>query len=177
VARQNKAVLDKVAKKQRGVAFVFRHFPGADPGAKRAARAALAAQQQGKFWEMRDALLQADAQLDGPVLLQTANKIGLDEAKFRGDLQATRLAQIVDEDVAIATAVRGETDGPIYFVNGRFLAGKITAEQLTALIKEEQKKAKAWMKQAGVAKSPDLYAAMAKTWLNHDEIMAALPKG
>jgi hypothetical protein len=62
-------------------------------------------------------------------------------------------------------------------VNGRFLAGKITAEQLTALIKEEQKKAKAWMKQAGVAKSPDLYAAMAKTWLNHDEIMAALPKG
>jgi len=100
--------------------FAFRNFPLTEihPHALRAALAAEAADAQGKFWEMHDLLFRRQPFLEDRELLADARLIGLDEERFRADLEArTGLARI-EADVR-----SGEQNGvegtPAIFVNGR----------------------------------------------------------
>jgi len=101
------------------VQFAFRHFPLAEihPLALAAAEAAEAAGAQGKFWEMHAALCENQHALARPDLLLYARYIGLDMARFRGELEAERWEERVQED--FMTGARSGVSGtPTFFVNG-----------------------------------------------------------
>lgn len=101
------------------VRLVFKHFPLAiHPDARRAAVAAEAAREQGKFWEMHDLLFQNPASLERAELVAHAASLGLDVARFEKDLDSPELAARVDRDAAEAMRV-GATATPTFFVNGR----------------------------------------------------------
>jgi protein-disulfide isomerase len=69
------------------VAVVFRHFPvNSHPQARDAAKAAWAAHQQGKFWEMYDLLFANQEALDPDRLSDYAGRIGLDMDRFKADM-------------------------------------------------------------------------------------------
>jgi protein-disulfide isomerase len=80
------------------VRVAFRHFPvrGAHPRAFAAACAAEAADLQGAFWPMHDALFADQGRLEDPHLWARAERLGLDLARFdadrRGDAVAARIA-------------------------------------------------------------------------------------
>ena len=99
--------------------FVFRHLPLTDvhPHAQLAAEAAEAADRQGKFWEMHDALMDHQGALNVPDLVRYAADLGLDTAKFTADLRkhvgAFRVAE--DVDSADLATVSGT---PTFFING-----------------------------------------------------------
>jgi Na+/H+ antiporter NhaA len=99
--------------------FVFRHLPLTDvhPHAQLAAEAAEAADQQGKFWEMHDMLMDHQGALNVPDLGRYAREIGLDVEKFTADLRrhvgAGRVAE--DVDSADLATVSGT---PTFFING-----------------------------------------------------------
>jgi protein-disulfide isomerase len=86
--------------------------------AENAAVAALAAQRQGKFWEMHDLLFQNQGALDEESLSGYARQIGLDMAKFAKDYADPALRKR-----AVAERTLGETLGadgtPALFINGR----------------------------------------------------------
>nr|WP_320013082.1 thioredoxin domain-containing protein [uncultured Desulfobulbus sp.] len=68
--------------------IVFKHMPLAmHDYAEPAALAAIAAQRQGKFWEMHDALFQIQTWND-TVIEETAQNIGLNMEKFHADLSS-----------------------------------------------------------------------------------------
>jgi Na+/H+ antiporter NhaA len=100
--------------------FVFRHLPLTDvhPHAQLAAEAAEAADKQGKFWEMHDTLMDHQGALTTRDLVQYADGLGLDTAKFSADLKkhvgAARIAE--DVDSADLATVSGT---PTFFINGR----------------------------------------------------------
>ena len=99
--------------------FVFRNFPltNAHPHAEHAAEAAEAAADQGKFWEMHDYLYQHQRALDDPHLLQAAEVLGLDVARFRQETEAHTHAARVRED--FMGGVRSDVNGtPSFFING-----------------------------------------------------------
>jgi len=99
--------------------FVFRNFPltNAHPHAAHAAEAAEAAAAQGKFWEMHDYLYQHQRALDDPHLLQAAEHVGLDVARFRQEMEAHTHAARVRED--FMSGVRSDVNGtPSFFING-----------------------------------------------------------
>ena len=112
--------------------IVFREFPIASkhPRALAAARAAEAAGQQGKFWEMHDFLYEnqkawhdaADVQ---PLFEDYANRIGLRLDEFRRAVSS----EIVDRRIALDKE-RGYSIGvnstPTVFLNGR----EVTLESL-----------------------------------------------
>src|SRR5690606_40246507 len=77
-----------VAAYPREVQFVFKHNPlPRHRDAERAAKAAWAAHQQGKFWEMHDAIFAGDIErIDDEMLRRYAQQIGLDI-----DRKSTRL--------------------------------------------------------------------------------------
>src|SRR5262245_12634267 len=68
--------------------FVFRHFPLAQvhPHAMPAAEAAEAAGEQGKFWEMHDALFQNQKALADADLIRYAQALGLDAERVEREL-------------------------------------------------------------------------------------------
>ncbi len=74
------------------VRYVWRHLPLTDvhPHAQLAAEAAEAAAAQGAFWPMHDLLLAHQDELTAVDLLRHARDLGLDEDRFREDLEETQ---------------------------------------------------------------------------------------
>jgi NhaA family Na+:H+ antiporter len=102
------------------MAYVFRHFPNehAHPGAEFAAIASEAADRQGKFWEMHDALYAREPPLSEAHVRDAARGIGLDMDRFEKDVADPALRARVDEDLADGRRNR-VTATPTIFIDGR----------------------------------------------------------
>jgi protein-disulfide isomerase len=112
-------------KRQTSVRFVYKFMPlSMHPHGESAARAAIAAQAQGKFWEMHDKLFANGDHLDDVDLLKYATAIGLDLDRFRADLQspATKARLDADRKLGDALKVKGT---PTIFINGREYDSKV----------------------------------------------------
>ena len=98
--------------------------------------AAMAAGEQGKFWEFHDKLFKNQPKIQRPFLLQYAKEIGLDMKRFEHALEIEQGKPVVDADQAEAKAL-GVTGTPAFFVNGRFLNGAKPFEDFAELINAE----------------------------------------
>lgn len=119
------------------VRLVFRHFPlrNMHPMAQKAHEASVCAEDQGKFWEYHDALWADDnISLDG--LEQHARLVGLDTEAFAQCLNSGSSYERVQTDLDAALAL-GQTGTPAVFVNGRYVGGAVSFEQLAAEIERE----------------------------------------
>jgi len=101
---------------------VFRHMPldqlyPIHPNATLAAEATEAAANQGKFWEMHDALFEHQADLSDEVLEQLAEEIDLDLEKFHQDLADEAITGKVSADLKSGQEL-GVTATPTFFING-----------------------------------------------------------
>src|SRR5688572_6252215 len=107
------------------VRYVFRDYPidQLHPLARKAAEATHCAGEQGKYWEMHDALFQNAKALALPQLSEHARAIGVDGAAFEVCLSSGRYAARVERGVtdAVAAGVQG-TPG---FVIGLTRAGDV----------------------------------------------------
>ncbi len=107
--------------------------------AKPAALAALAAGEQGKFWEFHDELFDNSPKLDPGAIIGIANKLKLDIDKFKKDMASAATTQKVNKDLQDAQKL-GVTGTPTIFVNGiKFKRKEEPAAivQLQKLIDEE----------------------------------------
>lgn len=119
------------------IRVVFRQFPlNIHPQAPKAAEAALCANEQGKFWEMHDALFADQQKLAVADLKASAAKIGLDSAKFDACLDGGTMASTVSRDMEDGMAA-GVSGTPALFVNGRFINGAVPYEELAKVINDE----------------------------------------
>ncbi|MCC6849762.1 MAG: thioredoxin domain-containing protein [Deltaproteobacteria bacterium] len=121
------------------VNFMMKQFPlrQIHPNADPAARAAIAAGKQGKFWEMHDELYKNSRNLTPETIKGIAEKIGLDLKKFEADQASDEVKKQVDEEMALGTKsdVRGT---PSFFVNGK-IAQKRSLDDFKAQIDAELK--------------------------------------
>ncbi|MDT5295206.1 MAG: hypothetical protein QOJ76_2086 [Acidobacteriota bacterium] len=117
------------------VRLVFRNFPLAmHRYAFQAARAAEAAGQQGKFWEMHDMIYDNQKEwtdsMEPRVQFEAyATRLGLDVQRFKADLERQDLADRIKADYSrgMSLNVRGT---PTLYLNGRELVpGKLVTEE------------------------------------------------
>jgi protein-disulfide isomerase len=129
--------LQALADKYRGdVKVVFKNQPlPMHDRARVAAKAALAADEQGKFWEMHDALFSSRA-LDPVSLEATATELGLDVTKWRSAMTSDAVERRIAADVVEAHRL-DVTGTPTFFVNGRRIVGAQPLEVFSAAIEEE----------------------------------------
>ena len=123
----------KHLQKQMGhkMRFVFRNFPlkNAHPYAELAAEAAEAAGAQGKFWEMHDGIYENQDSLNGELILELAEKLGLDLKAFKHDLEMHKFEAQVKKD--FMGGVRSGVNGtPGIFINGSFYDGPLDMESV-----------------------------------------------
>jgi protein-disulfide isomerase len=104
------------------VKLVFKNFPltRIHKFAMDAAVAAMAANQQGKFWEFHSGLFKNYNNLNAEKIDELAQAAGLDMEQFKQDRQNPALAAMVQRDLkdGVEAGVRGT---PSIFVNGRLL--------------------------------------------------------
>ncbi len=111
-------VIDSPEMKPK-VRFVFKEFPlSGHENAEPAARAALAAMNQGKFWEMHNLLFTNQNNLTGPELEAYARKLNLDVEKWKTDWAAPATKDRVTADRDVGTKI-GVAGTPSIYVNGR----------------------------------------------------------
>jgi len=107
------------------VNFVYKQFPltSIHPFALGASKAALAAQKQGKFWEMHDMMFANNRELGVDKLKEYAGKIGLDVAKFEADMNSPEVAKQIEQEQAEAR--NADVQGtPTFFVGGKRLQNR-----------------------------------------------------
>lgn len=130
--------LDQVtAKYGDKVRVVFRQFPLAmHANAQKAAEASLCANDQGKFWQMHDAMFQNQQGLAVAALKAKAAELGLNAEAFNSCLDSNKYAAQVAADMKEGSAA-GVSGTPAMFINGRFISGAVPLEQITEVIEDE----------------------------------------
>jgi protein-disulfide isomerase len=158
-------VIPELAKRYpEDVRIEFRMLPvEMHPGARVAAKGALAADRQGKFGAFADAVW-GERTHGLETLKKMAADAGLDVEKFDGDFADATLEAAIDDDVALANRL-GVMGTPGFFVNGRFIDGLHDLGVYTAAIDEE------------LARAAELTAAgTARANLHRELVADALPE-
>jgi protein-disulfide isomerase len=116
--------------------FAFRHFPleGVHPNAELAAEAAECAGAQGRFWQMHDLLFENQPHLQRDHLVAYAEKLQLDMARFKSELDGRVYQQRVREHVASGNE-SGVRSTPAFFIDGQIQDVSFGMNQLVAAVK------------------------------------------
>jgi protein-disulfide isomerase len=116
------------------VRFVFRQYPLPMHGdAHLAAQAALAAHQQGKFWEYHDLLFANQRALTRSSLEDYAQQVNLNVPQLKKALDDQALKAAVDSDVKLGEEVN-VNGTPTLFINGKRVANPTEFEPVAKLI-------------------------------------------
>ncbi len=135
---------------------VFHQYPmPMHPQAPAAAKAAIAAQAQGKFWAMHDHMFANRTALSREQLVAAAADLGLDTAKFEAALDSEETAARLELEQTLGRRL-GVRGTPSFFVNGRPFSGAMDAAAMGAIIDEERAFAKTLI-DAGVPRK-EVYA-------------------
>jgi protein-disulfide isomerase len=120
------------------VRLIYRNMPltSLHPDADNAAAAAVCALQQSKFWEMHDVLFAEQDSLSLAALKEKAKRIGLDPTRFDQCMSGGQAHDALRADAA-ASEQLGLSATPATFVNGRFVNGAISFDELSAIIEDE----------------------------------------
>jgi protein-disulfide isomerase len=121
------------------VKLIFKQYPlETHSQAAFAATAALAAQKQGKFWQMHDALFAHHDDLSESSVLAIAKGLGLDMARFQADLKSPAIQQTLQRDIADGDRA-GVPGTPTLYIDGQRLNGPVTLEVLKPVVEAELK--------------------------------------
>jgi protein-disulfide isomerase len=129
-------LLDSVATAfPRDVRIVFKQYPlDIHPHAHEAAEAALAAFEQGRFWEMHDKLFAHSDDIDRSTIMGMACELGLDVTAFSRGLYAGNFRSHVQLDIADGDRL-GIRGTPTLFINGRNYLGRRVMSELSPLLR------------------------------------------
>jgi protein-disulfide isomerase len=131
---QIKAVLHAYPKQVR---LIFKQFPlEIHSQAELAAEAALAAQKQGKFWEMHDSMFANRTQLSRENILSFAKGAGLDMNRFTADMDSTAVREAIVRDVQDGEQA-GVQGTPTLFINGQRYNGPIDLDSLKPVLEAQ----------------------------------------
>jgi protein-disulfide isomerase len=137
--RKLNAVMDAYPGK---VKLIFKQFPlDMHSQAALAADAAIAAHQQGKFWQMHDAMFAHRSELSRNTILALAKNVGLDMPRFQADLDSSAVKKIVTRDMADGDKA-GVEGTPSVFINGQKYNGSLELPAIKKILDEQLKKTK-----------------------------------
>jgi len=130
----------QLVEKDKQVKLILKEFPILSKGSEEAAKVALAAKIQGKYWEFHRAMQEAQGQTNEAAALRVAEKVGLDMAKVRKDMASADVKKEIDETRALAAKL-GIQGTPHFLVGDRVIPGapENLLEQIQKTVMEVRK--------------------------------------
>lgn len=126
--------------KDKKVKLIPKEFPILSKGSEEAARVALAAKMQGKYWEVHRGILESPGQANEAAALRIAEKLGLDMARLKRDIASAEVKKEI-EDTRKLAAKLGIQGTPHFLVGDRIIPGapENLGELLAQNVKEVRK--------------------------------------
>ncbi|UWR09581.1 DsbA family protein [Ruegeria sp. B32] len=115
------------------VRVVYREWPILGEGSVFAARAALAARNQGKYEEFHWALMGLNGRANEASVMKAARALGLDENKLRADMNAPEVDAHIQVSMDLARGL-GFTGTPSFVIGDALAPGLIEQAQMEQLI-------------------------------------------
>jgi protein-disulfide isomerase len=131
-------VVDDLIRRDRNVRVVYKDIPILGPGSVVAARAVLAAQRQGAYIRLREALMTGTANIDEGVVKAAALKLGLDWPRLQRDMGDSAIKDRLDANLKLAhqLSVQGT---PAYVIGEQLLPGAVSLTDLQDTVAQARK--------------------------------------
>lgn len=134
--KTNPALAEAIKNHPGKVRLVLKHLPlSIHPDSALAHQAALAAGEQGRFWEMHDLLFAHQSKIKMPDLVNYAQQLHLNVPRFQKALESGRFRRVIEDDRAMARGL-GISSTPTFFINGKSFVGQLSADRLNSAIDE-----------------------------------------
>jgi protein-disulfide isomerase len=131
--------LTKLLQTDPDIRMVYKDLPILGPVSLFAARAALAAQKQGKHGPFHDALMAATGNLTEQRVLQLAARVGLDAARLEKDMADPAVEQILARNTRLMEAL-GIQGTPALVIGTELVPGAMDLDSLRRLVAQARKK-------------------------------------
>jgi protein-disulfide isomerase len=129
----------ETAKKDGKVRVMFKELPILGPESVFAARAALAAQRQGKYIEYHLALMRTRERLTDEITIRVAQGVGLDLEKLKKDMASPEIKRQLEANLELAQEL-GIRGTPAFIVGDKLAPGAIDEATLVKMIADARKK-------------------------------------
>ena len=129
-----------VARTRRDVRVVFKEFPILSEASMEAARAAIAALPQGRYWAFHRALMGFRGDLTSERIDQLARQSGIDVPRMRRAMESPEVTRLLEENRALAVDI-GNTATPLFIINGEQVSG-FDPQRLDARLREATREAR-----------------------------------
>jgi protein-disulfide isomerase len=129
--------LEALLRRDANIRVVMKDLPILGPNSVVAARALLAAQRQGRYAPLYDALMTLRIEPTEPVLRQTAERVGLDWARLRRDMEDPAIERRIETNLRLAQTL-GIEGTPALVVAGaggtEFVPGAVDLPTLERMV-------------------------------------------
>jgi protein-disulfide isomerase len=126
-------VVEELLRRQRDVRWVMKDLPILGPNSVLASRALLAAQRQGKYAELHDAVLRLREEPAEPVLRREAERAGLDWARLKRDMEDPAVQRRIEANTRLAQALQVQGT-PAIVVGETLVPGTVDLASLERLV-------------------------------------------
>jgi len=125
--------LEEMLRRNRDVRLVLKDMPILGPNSVLASRAMLAAQRQGKYLPLHDALMRLREEVNEPVLRREAERLGLDWPRLRREMDDPAIARKIEANLGLARPL--DIQGtPALVIGDIIIPGAMELAQLEAAI-------------------------------------------
>jgi len=137
--KQVQPSLESLLKQDPKLRVVYKEFPILGPVSVTAARAALAAQRQGKYDAFHAAMMAARGETTDDTVYQVAGSVGLDVDRLKHDMAAPEIAQQLKANLALAEVL--DIHGtPAFIVGDRVVPGAVDLDALKTMVADARKR-------------------------------------
>ncbi len=127
----------KLTESDSKVRVVMKEFPIFGEHSEFAARAALASKAQGKYWDFHVALMK-EQRVTTDNVMQIAERVGLDVAKLKEEMENPKYAEAIKETQQIATSL-GIEGTPGFIVDSQINPGYVPYDRLKQMVADVRK--------------------------------------
>jgi protein-disulfide isomerase len=130
--------LQTLLKEDRQLRFIYKEMPVLGPASVVAARAALAAQRQGKYEAFHVAMMGTKGQINEDAVYKVAASVGLDVDRLKQDMAAPDIERSLKANLALAEAlnIRGT---PGFIIGDHIVPGALDLDNLKGMVADARK--------------------------------------
>lgn len=133
VCRRVHPIVNQLVDDDRNIRRVYKEWPILGPDSVIAARAAIAAQRQGKYFEFHNAMMESRTSLEEPSILRIAATVGLDVDRLRKDMGSAETNAVLQRNYELAEKLK-LNGTPSFLIGDRLIRGGQDLESMRATV-------------------------------------------
>jgi protein-disulfide isomerase len=127
--------VSQLIETDKDIKVLFKEFPIFGPDSEYAAKAALAANRQGKYWELHKALYAVEGHVNAVVVDDVAKGLGIDVARMKKDMEDPEIAKQIDNNHGLGQLL-ALTGTPAFIIDQSVSPGYITLDEMKTTVAE-----------------------------------------